>query len=141
MYLLISTCGPVVCHVYAPLVCHMWATCWPDNDHMCVTRGPALQNACGPHVCLKWELFQLPHVGLVWPTCGMFAGKLHESRIDIEVHVPLKLFAASVDSPSQWSTSQRVGRVEVLARNMCDAERVPHEGHPETLYAYRKFVE
>ena len=60
---------------YAPLVCHMWATCEPDYGHMWATRGPALQNMCGPHVCLKWELFQLPHVGLVWPTCGMFAGK------------------------------------------------------------------
>ncbi len=59
---------------YAPLVCHMWATCGPDNGHMCATRGPALQNACGPHVYLKWELFPLPHVSLVWPTCGMFAG-------------------------------------------------------------------
>ena len=57
---------------YAPLVCHMCATCGPDNGHMCATRGPALQNACGPHVCLKWELFQLPHVGLMWPTRGMF---------------------------------------------------------------------
>ena len=42
--------------------------------HTWATHGPTLQNTCGPHVCLRWKPFQLPHVGLVWPTCGMFAG-------------------------------------------------------------------
>ena len=93
----IATHGPVLClftamHVpldchSVPVDCHMWAsclphrcllsaTCGPDNGHMWASRGPALQNACGPQVCLTWELFQLPHVGLVWPTCRMFAGVL-----------------------------------------------------------------
>ena len=58
-----------------PHVGQTMATCGPDNGHMCATRGPALQNTCGPHVCLRWEQFQRPHVGLVWPICGMFAGK------------------------------------------------------------------
>ena len=60
-----------------PLVCHMWATCGPDIGHMWATRWPPLQNTCGPHVCLSWEPFQLPHVGHVGPTSGMFAAACH----------------------------------------------------------------
>ena len=86
---------------YAPLVCHMWATCWPDNGHMWATRGPALQNACGPHV-LKWEIFQLPHVGLVWPTCGMFAGymcrHLHFPKLNNICHFSEHLTNLSMSS-------------------------------------------
>ena len=74
-------CIGLLIAIYVPVDFHMWASCLPHMrltwaSVVCATHGPALQNACGPHVCLKWELFQLPHVGLVWPTCGMFAGTL-----------------------------------------------------------------
>ena len=71
MYLLIATCGPVVCHICA--------SCLPHVGHKWARQRPHVGQRCKEHVahmytCLKWELFQLPHEGLVWPTCGMFAG-------------------------------------------------------------------
>ena len=47
LYLLIATRGPVVCHIGASCLTHVGQTT--------ATCGPALQNACGPHVCLRWE--------------------------------------------------------------------------------------
>ena len=67
----------------------MWASCLP---HMCLLSaicGPLVGQTtvtCGPHVghrckkrvahmcAIRREPFQLPHMGLVWPTCEMFAG-------------------------------------------------------------------
>ena len=75
---------PLDCH-YVPVDCHMWASCLP---HKCLlsatcgshvgqttaTRGPALQNKCGPHVSLRWEPFQLPHVALCGPLVECLLG-------------------------------------------------------------------
>ena len=69
------TCIGLLIAIYVPVDCHMWAsclphmrllsaTCGPHVGQTTATRGPALQNARGPQLCLKWELFQLPHEGL-----------------------------------------------------------------------------
>ena len=91
MCLLIAISVPVDCHIWAsclphkvPLVCHMWPICGPDNGHMWASRGPALQNACGPHVCLTWEAISTatcgPCVAHLWNVCWeeIKSGKCHE---------------------------------------------------------------
>ena len=84
---------PCMCLLIAisvPVDCHIWASCLPHRCLFSATCGPYVGQTtatCGPHVgqrcktrvahmcALRGRQFQLPHVGLVWPTCGMFAGK------------------------------------------------------------------
>ena len=78
------SCIGLLIAIYVPVDCHMWASCLPHMRLLSVTCGPHVGQTtatCGQrckthvaHMCA--ELFQLPHVGLVWPTCGMFAGTL-----------------------------------------------------------------
>ena len=75
--LLIATYGPVVCHIGAsclPHVAHMWAR---QRPHVGLTWASVAKRVWPAHMCaLRVRQFQLPHVCLVWPTCGMFAGYL-----------------------------------------------------------------
>ena len=67
----------LVCACSLSLMGHMWARQLPHVDQRCKTIS-------GPRLYLTWSPFQLIHVDLMWPICGMFVGLL-----DPCVHVVL----------------------------------------------------